>query len=109
MTTTYSAHRSNSRTFSFSAFYAALRSLGGNPAAAEQDDVSHEADDETSSSPSTLLPKWDVAEFLADSRAAQAMARQRRVSRRKAMDVDPQAMARAERMVASIHARSVVA
>jgi hypothetical protein len=111
MTTTYAAHRSTSRPCIFSAVYSALRGLRGDHDATDQahSRTEHDGTEGTTSAQSALLPKWDVAEFLADSRAAQALARSRRPARRKSVDIDPQALQRAERMVASIHARSAAA
>ncbi|MDF2996843.1 MAG: hypothetical protein K0R27_2480 [Xanthobacteraceae bacterium] len=113
MTIAYAAHRSTGRPCIFSAVYSALRGLRGDHDATDQahgvSRAEHDATEGTTSAQSTLLPKWDVAEFLADSRAAQALARSRRPARRKSVDIDPQALQRAERMVASIHARSAAA
>lgn len=99
MTNTHAAHRPDAGHGLFSAFHAVLRSFcAGEPTdGAARDRAEPDGD--------AARSLWEAA---ADRNAAFKSTRLRRKPRGKAVEIDPQALARAERMVASIHARSVI-
>jgi hypothetical protein len=108
MTTTQISSRPTTGTGFFSMFHSVLGTLGTRRAMcadAQTEDRPAQAADRDAAD--VRLSMWDdAADFRAHHRALCARMQRPARPRRKMIEVDPQSLARAERMIASIHSRS---